>query len=392
MPQNRWFMLLVLFLVRVSMGFQFQSVASVAPSLVDAFGIDYARIGTLIGLYMLPGVALALPGGLLGVRFGDKRVTLAALALMATGGAILGLSDSYTLAVLGRLLSGIGGAVFSVVMTKMLTDWFAGREIVAALGIFINSWPVGIGLALLIQGRLATAYSWPVVFLVTAVLCAISLLLLALFYRDPPATAVGRDRPAESPRLTREELSLICLAGVIWALYNVGYLFTFSFAPLLLQQQGLSVVEAGSLSSLTMWLSMISVPLGGVLAQRLRVPNLFMLVGFVLTGATLLALPYLRPSIWPFVALGLIGGAPAGIIMSLPAEILRAASRGPGMGVFYTLFYGGMAALPVLGGWAQDLAGSAAAPVRLGASMFFVICGVLLVFRLMQRRLVAVMA
>ena len=191
MLQNRWFMLAVLFVVRVSMGFQFQSVASVAPSLVKAFDSDYAHIGSLIGFYMLPGVVLALPGGMLGARFGDKRVTLLALALMALGGVILGLSDNYLLAAFGRIISGIGGAVFSVVMTKMLTDWFAGREIVAALSIFINSWPVGVGLGLLLQGRLAANNGWPSVFLVTAAVCAVSLVLLALFYRSPRSAAAA---------------------------------------------------------------------------------------------------------------------------------------------------------------------------------------------------------
>src|SRR3712207_8004456 len=46
-------------------------------------GLGYAEVGSLIGLYFLPGVALALPGGLLGRRFGDTRVVAFGLALMA---------------------------------------------------------------------------------------------------------------------------------------------------------------------------------------------------------------------------------------------------------------------------------------------------------------------
>src|SRR5216683_1130374 len=72
-------MLAVLFAVRLTMGFQFQSVAAVAPLLGRDFGI-------LIGLYFTPGVALALPGGAIGQRFGDKRTVLGALLLMLSGG------------------------------------------------------------------------------------------------------------------------------------------------------------------------------------------------------------------------------------------------------------------------------------------------------------------
>ena len=61
--RNRWGILAVLFTVRLTMGFQFQSVAAVAPLLGGEFGVGIADIGLLIGLYFTPGVALALPGG-----------------------------------------------------------------------------------------------------------------------------------------------------------------------------------------------------------------------------------------------------------------------------------------------------------------------------------------
>lgn len=80
------------------MAFQFQTVGSLSSTLVDALAIDHARLGTLIGLYMLPGVAIALPGGVLGRRFGDKTIVLVGLALMASGGAVMGLIPSFTAA------------------------------------------------------------------------------------------------------------------------------------------------------------------------------------------------------------------------------------------------------------------------------------------------------
>jgi hypothetical protein len=47
---NRWGILAVLFTVRLTMGFQFQSVAAVAPLLGTQFGVSLADIGLLIGL------------------------------------------------------------------------------------------------------------------------------------------------------------------------------------------------------------------------------------------------------------------------------------------------------------------------------------------------------
>ena len=43
-------------------------------------------------------------------------------------------------------MSGTAAVVFNVALTKMTTDWFAGREIVTAMSILIASWPFGIAL------------------------------------------------------------------------------------------------------------------------------------------------------------------------------------------------------------------------------------------------------
>jgi hypothetical protein len=52
--RNRWFMLAVLFVVRLITGFQFQSVAAVAPLLGRDFGVGLADIEIMIGLYFTP--------------------------------------------------------------------------------------------------------------------------------------------------------------------------------------------------------------------------------------------------------------------------------------------------------------------------------------------------
>ena len=136
----RWLILIVLFVARTTMGFQFQSVASAAPFLVDDLHLSYAEVGSLIGLYLLPGIFLALPSAFLQVRFGDKAICLLGLLLMAIGGAVLGFSGDYTTALVGRICSGVGAVLLNLVVLKMVTDWFAGREIAFAMAAIAASW------------------------------------------------------------------------------------------------------------------------------------------------------------------------------------------------------------------------------------------------------------
>src|SRR5262249_54284833 len=95
----------VLTLARSAMGFQFQSVGAVSPFLIDRLHISNADLGWLIGLFSLPGIVVSLPGGLFGTRFGDRRVVLTGLALMAAGRALLGGAEGFALVGLRRTIS-----------------------------------------------------------------------------------------------------------------------------------------------------------------------------------------------------------------------------------------------------------------------------------------------
>ena len=105
---------------RTSLGFQFQSLASASPVVVEQLGLSYGDLGTLIGLYFLPGVVMALPGGALGRRFCDKWVVAFGLVLMLAGGGLASLARDFAGLAAGRVLSGVGGVLLNVVMAKRI--------------------------------------------------------------------------------------------------------------------------------------------------------------------------------------------------------------------------------------------------------------------------------
>ena len=195
---NRWGILAVLFAVRLAMAFQFQSVAAVAPLLGAKFDASLADIGLLIGLYFTPGVALSLPGGAIGKRFGDKATVSGALLLMLIGQLAMMASDSWGWQIAGRLIAGGGGVLLNVLMSKMVTDWFAGREIATAMAIFVNSWPAGVAISLLTLPAVGTAYGVSAVYLSIAALIGLAILLLVVAYRPPSTTAAAPSAASRS--------------------------------------------------------------------------------------------------------------------------------------------------------------------------------------------------
>ena len=192
---NRWIVLALVFVTRTSMGFQFQSVASVAPLMIADLGLSYAQLGTLIGLYMLPGAFFALPGGVIGHRFGVRRVVVAGLILMVAGGAVTAAAGSFGAAVSGRLLSGAGAVVMNILLATMVSAWFAGKELSTAMAIMLTSWPVGLGLASATLGGVAAGTSWRTAVMTTAAAAGLGVILM-LLGRDAPGAGAGPGRAA----------------------------------------------------------------------------------------------------------------------------------------------------------------------------------------------------
>jgi MFS family permease len=367
--RSRWGILAILFALRATMALQFQSVAAVAPLLGSEFGVSLADIGALIGLYFAPGVALALPGGAIGQRFGDKATMFGALLLMLAGSAVMAFAASWSLQIAGRLVTGAGGVILSVQMTKMATDLFAGREIATAMAIFLNSWSAGIAVSLLVLPLIGTSYGVGAVHLSVAALIGCGIVLLSIAHRPPADSAVTS---TTTPRLDRDAAIAVIGAGLMWGLFNFGFATIFSFGPSLLVERGWSIAAAGSTISIVLWLAVLSVPLGGFLADRTKRPQSVLVAGCVVFAILMVALPRSGAVVLTVAALGLISGLPAGPIISLPARVLQPQTRAIGMGLFYTLYYAAMMLGPVIAGACAKWTGSAAAAFDFGALMILV--------------------
>ncbi len=384
--RHRWFVMGIIFLARTTMAMQFQSIAPVAPLLIADLGISYAELGLLIGLYLLPGTVLALPGGLLGQRFGNRRVALWGLALMVGGGLVTAASHSLWAASAGRLLSGAGGVLLNLILAKMTAEWFAGKEISTAMSIMLTAWPLGIGLGAALFGAVGAASSWRLVQRLAASLAAGAFALVALFGRDAPGVGATRAALRFLPNLTPRGCALALTAGAAWMLFNVGFIVMVGFGPGLLQARGASLGQAGFLVSLAIWVSLISVPLGGVVVDRTRRPDLTIVLGCLLTACAIVAIPLLGvPVVWLLLSGVVVGLAPGALVALVPGSV-PPAQLAAALGLFYAAFYLGMAAMQPLAGLLRDVTGSPAAPLFFAAATMVLTVVALGAFRWIERR------
>lgn len=383
MLESRWLILAVLFIARFALGYQFQSVGSVAPFLKSDLAIDYAKVGLLIGAFMLPGVAISVPSGFLTRRFGDKNIVVAGMVLMIVGGVLMGVGPSYAVLLVGRLLSGAGGAVLVVVMLKMIIDWFAERELFFGMAIFIISWPIGIAAAQATQSRWAESHPWQDVFFSSAALVGVALLLMLLFYRLPPGVRASTEDARR--RLTRWEFSMTCLTGAIWMFLNAAYLAILSFAPSKLTED-MSIPAADAVVSVMSWVAIVALPLGGYLANRFKAPDAVMWGGLIAGILLGVHLPFSPMPLLSFALFGFAFALAVPVVAALPARVLARDVRGPGFGIYYLWYFGGMPVLIALAGLLRDATGSATASLEFAVALLVVCLPLLVVFRFAETR------
>ena len=383
MPDRRWLILAVLFAVRAATGFQFQSVGSAANLLMQDLGLGYSQIGMLLGAYLLPGVIVALPAGLLGQRVREKTLGLAGLVLMVISGAALSYFGDIAVALVARTVGGVGATIVILVATKMVVDWFDSREIVLAMSLLQMSWPFGAMVALPIQAWIGQSLGWPAVMASGAVCAAAVLCLFALLPRPAGQVQAAASGRAKLPSAV---VMPVIVAGTIWGVMNLACILFFSYAPLLLVVQGSSATVSASLTSLAIWFTILAIPSGGYLVHRWGKPIVAIIAcGLVAALALMLFVADVYPTISCLV-FGLAIGPLSGAILSLPANVLEPGDRSLGFGLFYTCFYVLVAVGPSVAGFLQDAWGSPAAALIASAALLVTMVPLALFFVLLSKR------
>ena len=380
MIANRWLILAILFLARFSLGFQFQTTGTLTPELMGAFAIDYSGIGLLVGLFMLPGIALSVPAGFAGYWWGDTRSVLTGLALMIAGGVICGAGDTIGVVMFGRLLSGAGAVCLFVMLSKVVMDHFDYRTLLFAMSIFVLGWPIGIAAGQATQTTIADIFSWREVFYVSSGLCFLSFVLvlfLTFWGRPQRATNVHSldcgGAAWTQVNLSRSEFFWINVAGVIWMCLNGAYVVLVTFGPVYLMELDVGAVEAAVSISMISWAFIVGLPIGGYLAYRHNLPNSVMVVGLITSIVCGFLVPLSGSAQWLFVFSGLALAFATSAIASLPAVLLSKEHRAIGLGIYFSWHFVGATVLPVAAGMLRDASGTAA-PVIQFASLLLAVC------------------
>src|SRR5579885_3790426 len=209
---RRWWALGALTLAILAVGLDGTILSVALPTLAGALHASESDLQWFSSGYLLVLAAAMLPAGLLGDRYGRKKVMLIALALFGAGSAACAYAPSAGIFIAARLVLGLAGAGIVVMALSALTVLFTEEERPRAVGIWAAANFLSLPIGPILGGWLLTNYWWGWVFLMNVPVALLGLVIaLAL---------VPESRAPVRPRL--DPIGIITsIAGLVSVTYGL---------------------------------------------------------------------------------------------------------------------------------------------------------------------------
>ncbi len=339
----------------------------------DLDGATPMLMGIALGVYGISQAVFQIPFGILSDRFGRKPIIILGLSIFVVGSIVAALSGTITGVIIGRAMQG-AGAIAAVVLalTSDLTRENQRTKAMAMIGMTIG---LAFMLALIVSPWLEFFIGVPGLFLMTAVLAALSMIVIIKVVPTPVQTKNLDVKPIPSrmwqllrdPNLFRLDLGIFILHFVLTAMF-------VAVPIILLQELNLETREHWSVYVPALLISIVlMVPMIILSAKKHLVMKIFFAAVCILlfaqiafmarTDGTMAITFALLVFFWGFNLL-------EAMLPSLVSRVAPAACKGSAMGVYNTfqflgIFFGGL-----LGGLVYG---------QLGVNAVFALCSLLLV-------------
>jgi ACS family glucarate transporter-like MFS transporter len=261
------------------------NLSVVGDPLMHEQGLTQAELGRIFSAFLVGYAACQIPGGMLADRWGTRRVLAACSAwwvLATIGIALAGWGPLAGLGVLPLLLAfrvilGVGEAPTFPAAARGVASWIRPAQQGRANGIVLAAIGLGSALPPPLLSFCMTRWGWRAAVVVSAAPAAAAALLWSLL-PAPPEGQESAERPAASgdaaiaasdDRTGLATRSFALLSASYTLQGYVGYIFVFWFYLYLVQVRKFTLLEGAFLSSLPWLLSIVSIPLGGWLSDRL---------------------------------------------------------------------------------------------------------------------------
>ena len=247
------------------------SVAGVL--MMRELGLSQQAMGRVFSAFLAGYAVCQIPGGMLADRFGASRVLgWAALAWVAATGWIAGAGASVGALLAARCALGVAEAptfpAAAQAISRLLPVGQRGRAnglVVAAIGL-------GSAIAPPLISFLMVRWGWRAALMVSSLpALAVGCAWMSIRQRTAgPAEEASDGSPAAAPSGRPQSRSFVLLTLSYSLQGYVGYIFVFWFYLYLVEVRHFDLLRGALFGSLPWLLSIVSIPLGGWLFDRVR--------------------------------------------------------------------------------------------------------------------------
>ncbi len=282
----------------------YECLLQVSPSvmsheLMRDFSVTSQTLGILSGIYFYSYAAMQLPGGVLMDYFGPHRLLTLATVVCAVSTIAFGMTDSFFMACVARLMIGFGSAFAAVGTMKLAANWFPAQRFALLTGLMVTIGMLGaIGgeapLALLIDH-----FGWRHSMLIMGSTGLVLAVLLIFIAKDTP-----KNHEISAPHLVEEEHLIPSLLALmknkqLWLVACYGglmYMATPVFCglwgvPFLMHKMMITKTTAANYISLVFIGWAIASPLWGIFSNRIGLRKPPMYIGCI--GALICSLLFI---------------------------------------------------------------------------------------------------
>jgi MFS family permease len=337
----------------------------IGPSLIQAFQVPAAALGTLSAYYFYSYAVMQIPVGLIVDHYGPHRPLFIAALLAAGGNLLLAQASTFSGVEIYRLLVGFGAAFSYVGALKLISNWFPAGRFATLAGMTNTLGMIGAIVGTAPFADVVVHVGWRGSLSANGVLGAGLAVLILLVVRDHPRGAVPwHENPDQERGLAKvwDDLKHVLGLSQFWILgvYITTMNITFTavgavWGPSRIQKvYGIDAVHAAGVISMLFMGGIFGAIFFGWFSDRLRRRKIPMLMA---AGSALLVMVFLLygprlPLTAAYIMMFLQGFACNGLVLgySVAHDIRPPGSAGAAEGFVNTICAGGTAIfLPVIG-------------------------------------------
>ncbi|MBZ5534328.1 MAG: MFS transporter [Acidobacteriia bacterium] len=248
--------------------------------LMNEFSLSQIQMGRIFSAFLLGYALMQIPGGVLADRWGAPRV-LAGSALWWVVGTVLlsaagwgpfrgSAAGVLTALLVLRFVIGVGEAPTFPAAALGVSRWIPTENQGRANGIVIAAIGLGSALAPPVLTAIMVRWGWRLALLVSA----LPAMVVAVAWRrlrnsELPNLPLSLHKSTDQPLASLRSASFILLTLSYTLQGYVGYIFVFWFYLYLVQVRHFDLLRSAALSSLPWILSILSIPIGGMISDRL---------------------------------------------------------------------------------------------------------------------------